>query len=834
MRFTFLGGASEVGASATLLEVAGKRILVDAGIRMGKGGSPLPDLSLLQDQPLDAILLTHAHTDHIGALPLVHIGFPHVPILTTDPTKALCRVLMQDALKIMEGRWAQEEEVPLYPVHAVEGMLGRMATVPSGQPIVVAGDESLVATWIPSGHILGACSITLETPEGTVLFAGDYSLDKQQTVDGMTLPQETPDVMITESTYGNRFHANRDLEENRLVKRVAEVVGKGGKVLIPAFALGRAQEVVLLLLEAMRRRQIPRFPVYVDGMVRSMCRVYADHPQYLRESLRKSIAKSGNPFFFDGGAVSVMANQREKIAAGVPCAIVASSGMLTGGASMFYAERLSENPLNSIMMTGYQDEESPGHELLRLADEVKASGEGFMRMAGVTRRVTCQVEKYGLSAHADAGQMLGVVCRMAPKHVILVHGDAAARTALSTTFPPEMKVHLPANGDSIELAPFRRPKKSKAATLAGIGGGEALDLARLRAALVKRDGTGRRYTLRELAQAWYGRVESVEELRAAILEVPHLFPPDAHRPFLFGLTGGFVTPKREGPALADPAAVIRRGREIFSGLPGFVGVAAVPEDRRATVTFEFPDRAREAFQAQFVLLASETGWTVQLSPKASHKALTDQVREVIPLIWEVLKVSIFPHQARVLARVRTLVDSPSEEDLAAAQARYLDLTGRELELEKADPPVAPAQLITASGRMEINVASRLIKSGFAERGVALLRCSQKMDPEPLLELGFISPQAGERHQDLVDVLAAKTGWILRIRPEANQVALSQRALQLLPAEWRLKGPASVLSEQRLVRFKAPALAAQPQLVEKASAQLEMETGYRVAVEFAKK
>jgi hypothetical protein len=143
-----------------------------------------------------------------------------------------------------------------------------------------------------------------------------------------------------------------------------------------------------------------------------------------------------------------------------------------------------------------------------------------------------------------------------------------------------------------------------------------------------------------------------------------------------------------------------------------------------------------------------------------------------------------------------------------------------------DPPAAPAELFTAGGRMEINAASRLEKIAFAERGVALLRCSQKLDPEPLLEPGFISPAVGERHQDWIDELGAKTGWTLQIRPEANQVALSQRALQLLP-EWRLKGPASVSPEKRLVQFKAPALAAQP------SAQLESETGYRVAVEFAK-
>ena len=169
MRLHFLGGANEVGASCLLLEVAGQRLLVDAGIRMQKrDGSQLPDLSRLQEGgPLDAVLLTHAHTDHIGALPMVHLGYPRVPIFTTEPTKALSRVLLQDSLRLMESRWEQEEEIPLYPPHAVEGMLARMSLVSPGQPVQVA--ESIVATYVPSGHILGACSITLDTPEGVIL-----------------------------------------------------------------------------------------------------------------------------------------------------------------------------------------------------------------------------------------------------------------------------------------------------------------------------------------------------------------------------------------------------------------------------------------------------------------------------------------------------------------------------------------------------------------------------------------------------------------------------------------------------------------------------------------
>ena len=135
MKLTFLGGANEVGASCTLLEVAGKRILIDAGIRMGaREADRLPNLSQIQDGgPLDAILLTHAHTDHIGALPLVHIAYPRIPIFTTAPTKRLTQILLSDALRIMESRWQQEQELPLYPEHTVTAMLAQFQIVEPGQ-----------------------------------------------------------------------------------------------------------------------------------------------------------------------------------------------------------------------------------------------------------------------------------------------------------------------------------------------------------------------------------------------------------------------------------------------------------------------------------------------------------------------------------------------------------------------------------------------------------------------------------------------------------------------------------------------------------------------------
>jgi len=205
MKIHFIGGAHEVGGSCSVVEVGTRRILVDAGIKMGGAETDrLPNLARVNELgQLDAIIVTHAHTDHIGALPLVHLAFPGVPVYTTEPTLALMKILLADSLKIMESRWMQEQEIPLYPEHAVMGLLARVKTVNLGEITPLCkGDMQM--TFLLSGHVLGACSVTLDTGEGRILFTGDYSLDLQRTVDGFQLPQVQPVLVITEATYGNR------------------------------------------------------------------------------------------------------------------------------------------------------------------------------------------------------------------------------------------------------------------------------------------------------------------------------------------------------------------------------------------------------------------------------------------------------------------------------------------------------------------------------------------------------------------------------------------------------------------------------------------------------
>ena len=449
MKIHFIGGAHEVGGSCSVVEVGSRRVLIDCGQRMGGGAEVdrLPDLQKVQELGgLDAMLVTHAHADHIGALPLIHLAFPTVPLYTNEATLALMRIMLADSLKIMNLRWMQEAEIPLYPEHAVASMLARVEVVRPGEVFDIC-DGELQASFLLSGHVLGACSLTLDTAEGRVFFTGDYSVDPQRTVDSIVVPPVRPHVVVTESTYGNRLHANRRAEETRLAEAVARVVAGGGKVLIPAFALGRAQEVLLILLSEMKAGRMPRFPIFVDGMVRNVCQIYSLFPEFLGDRLRKQVEREGNPFFYEGSAArAVTQTERESVPLGEPCCIVSSSGMLMGGPSQFYAAELATDPKNAIFITGYQDEESPGGKVLALADGKERS----LRLMERVVHFECQISKYNLSAHADAVQIAALLEKLGPRLCYLVHGDEGARAALAPMISCETR--LPRNGEVAEFA----------------------------------------------------------------------------------------------------------------------------------------------------------------------------------------------------------------------------------------------------------------------------------------------------------------------------------------------------------------------------------------------
>jgi Cft2 family RNA processing exonuclease len=511
MQVIFIGGASQVGASCLAIQLAGQWIVVDAGVRVDRKSDPLPDLALLEGKDVRAIFVTHAHADHIGALPLLHRAYPTVPIFASRGTKLLMEVMLADAIKIMTKRAVEEMELPLYPESLVASMLTQVRPLPVGQATTLSMLPGVTIHASRAGHIAGAISLGFVAADGSIVVSGDISLTAQRSVLGAVPPPVDPcDLLVLESTYGSRLHPNRQAEELRLAQAVADGIARGGHVLIPCFGLGRGQEVLLLLRAAQEKGQIPDFPIYVDGLVRRVCSTYLLLPEALSPVLQRQIRKGYLPF--SGPNIAFVRDERERkrILAGAPACILSSSGMLTGGPSAWYAAQLAPQAEASILITGYQDEESPGKRLLDLAENKSSA----LDLAGKTVEVHCQVAKYSLSAHADGGELAGYADVLKARRVALVHGDEDARAALRTLLVGT-EVMLPDNGMTIQLRGGKANRLNAAGKVevlptlpTGIGKGKPFSwehVEELWRAVIQVP-TLRIVTTRELALVWYGEV----------------------------------------------------------------------------------------------------------------------------------------------------------------------------------------------------------------------------------------------------------------------------------------------------------------------------------------
>jgi Cft2 family RNA processing exonuclease len=260
MKLAFCGGAREVGASCVFVKIDGKNIVLDCGMRMTASKDQLPDLRMIQENGgVDAIFVSHAHMDHSGSLPVISREYPNAKIYMTHVTKDLVRMLLYDSLKIMEFK---EMEIPVFAEVHVKSMLDRIVCFSPGftfKPF----DNELAVTFYNAGHVAGSAGIYISGQEGSLFYSGDFSITPQRTVEGASIPRLRPDIAIFESTYGDRLHASRENEEAKLTSKVGEVIQSGHKILIPAFALGRAQEVILILKRAINRGELPLYCVFV-------------------------------------------------------------------------------------------------------------------------------------------------------------------------------------------------------------------------------------------------------------------------------------------------------------------------------------------------------------------------------------------------------------------------------------------------------------------------------------------------------------------------------------------------------------------------------------------
>lgn len=426
VKLHFLGATREVGRSAILLETGGRKILLDAGIKLG---AEREDPLIERPEEIDGIVLTHAHLDHAGYVPfLVREGFRGW-ILSTQPTRDLCQVLWADFLRIAK----EAGEVP-YTHEDMRAALKRFRTVEYGER-VRAGDVYI--TLRDAGHILGSAQVIVEAGR-RIAYSGDINMRPTRLHKGADAV--SADVLIMESTYGGKediIPSYRQLARD-LVKIVVQTLNRGGTVLIPAFAIGRAQEVLLTLEAYMRSKQIPRTPIVIDGMVSKANRTYRKNVLYLREEIWKHILLTGqDPFNSPFYTVPRTKDRRDVL--GGQAIIVAPSGMLTGGPSVYYLERLGGDPKNAVVLVGHQAEGTPGRQLLE--------GKRNIRIGNREISVEASVHLVHMSAHADRRDLVAYARKVGAGKIFLVHGEEKKALDLAEKLDAE----VPELGDVYDI-----------------------------------------------------------------------------------------------------------------------------------------------------------------------------------------------------------------------------------------------------------------------------------------------------------------------------------------------------------------------------------------------
>ncbi|MGF7400620.1 MBL fold metallo-hydrolase [Thermoanaerobacterium thermosaccharolyticum] len=761
MKLCFCGGASEVGASCYLANIDGKNILLDCGIRMSSNKDNLPDFQLIQENGgVDVILISHAHMDHIGALPIISRIYPDAKIYMTHAAKDLTRVLLYDSLKIME----REAEIPAYAEIHVKEMLNRIICHTPGHTFSPFLDADLKVTFYSAGHIAGAASIYIVGNEGSFFYSGDFSRFRQNTIEGASIPKLRPDVAFFESTYGDKLHANRELEESRLVEKIGSVVKNGGKVLIPAFALGRAQEIILILKKAINKGMI-NTKVYVDGMVKDICRIYKLNPNYLRENLAKKIFKGGEIFFDDNVMPVDIPEMREEIIK-EPCVIVSSSGMLTGGPSQWYAEKLAGDEKNLIAITGYQDEESPGRRLLELTDE--KDDDKKLKLGDKEIQVKCAVDKFGLSAHADMSEILSFVNFLYPKKVFLIHGDPDVIDFLGREVQRDIRtdVYVPQNGDVHDIDIQNPRKQLKREPFPSMKMKDALNegnIEKLWRFVLDKIGVDIGLSVEDIGEIW-GCVEDTDALKD-LLNNSVYFQPDKKRMFLYRPVSEEELKSEEDKGPMEVNKMLSLVDEYFSRESGLYKKGARFDEKIAILYFDFPDVAKNKYSDLFKEFEKMTGWKVELNENVNTSAINDAIYKLMPNV-SVNKVSYKAADKLVSVKIDGEI-----ENIEEVKDKFYNETGLKLNINGQDAPVDTIHLVdTGDDKLEQNEALKLIDETFKDLPHKPYKKSIKtLNGIKYIELSFISKVVGERYKEKIDELIKKTGWPILVGNGCNQI-----------------------------------------------------------------
>jgi len=458
LKFINLTRHTEIGANSYYLEIERHRLVLDCGMHpKNTGDDALPLFKAIADRDVEAVLISHAHQDHIGTLPLAMRRFSGARVFMTEATAEIGSVLLHNSVNVMTR---QREEIgelsyPLFTHRETDRSSERWRRCPLRQQMSIASERAprrekhaLAFEFFDAGHVLGSTGIMLRTEGRTVFYTGDVNFDDQTIMEAAVFPEEKIDVLIMECTRADHPKPEgwtRANEERRFSKALGAALERDACVLIPVFALGKTQEILAMLYKFRRQRLLPEFPIYIGGLSSKFTDIYDRRTHTTRRQMpRLKLMRDVAPYILNDETV------RDTPVRGGRVYVLSSGMMIPKTLSNVFARRIIENPIHSIFFVGYANPESPAG-LLR---DAGIGGEVALDPNKARQQIRCNIEQFQFSAHATRESLIHQAAKISPNKILLVHGDPPAvewmRDTLSNKLPGS-EIIVPTPGAELEL-----------------------------------------------------------------------------------------------------------------------------------------------------------------------------------------------------------------------------------------------------------------------------------------------------------------------------------------------------------------------------------------------
>jgi hypothetical protein len=449
VRMIALGGFREVGRSCVLVETPKSKVLIDCGVNVGgNNGNMFPYFQAKEFDynELDAIIISHAHLDHLGSVPMFFERGYDGPIYMTTPTVDLATLLWLDYIDVMQRNAANT----LFTAKGVKEAVKRSIALDYGEVCDVGPDVRL--TFNNAGHVLGSSTIHLHVGEGlhNIVYASDMKFGRTALLDPAFTDFQRVETLIMESTYGgmNDIMPPRQETEAQLMDIVNKTMERNGVCVIPSFSVERSQDIMAILVE-----NNFKYPVFIDGMIWDANGIFTAYPEYMNRDMQRKIFSGQSPFLNEIFKRVASQQEREKVLEQRPCVVMSTSGMLTGGPVMNYLQASAEDPKNTLIFVSYQGEGTMGRRIQKGWKEVPVKTENG-KMASISLKMEVQTID-GLSGHSDRNQLLSFVNHLAtkPDRVVICHGESQKTVDLARTIHKMFRIETvaPRNLESLRL-----------------------------------------------------------------------------------------------------------------------------------------------------------------------------------------------------------------------------------------------------------------------------------------------------------------------------------------------------------------------------------------------